>query len=1112
MKKWLIGLACAFVGATMAMGQYTVDFEGEGETKTAYASATVSLSGKNWDMTDALIGTDTADWKNGVRSARMRGYGTSAMTMLEDIAEGVGTISFSYRRYGTAAQVDWKVEYSTDGGTSWTQAGDAFTAPASDDVQTFSAEINSGGNTRIRIKRATESGSVNRQLNIDDITMTAGGPAVFGVNLDKADGFEVEEGSSDTITATAANGTTPYAYEWSSTLGATYYTAAANVFTILATAPAGDYSATVTATDATMAEAEKTVTFSVVVPAPKYAITIAPAANGTVTTTPATEAEEGQTVTINATPSQGFAVASRTVTAADLSDVPVTGNTFTMPAQAVTVTVTFQESSASGELIISQYYEGTSNNKWIEIYNPGSSSIDLSAGNYRVGQFSNTNREGWKISTPTDLNVPLSGTIAAYGTYLVAHSTASNPAYATANQTASWGFNGDDSVVIFTGGTYELANLVDVFGATNTFAADKSFVRKTTVTSGVATDFNADEWDQFTLAAVDSAAESTNERLGYHSTGPAEFSVSFNKANGFEVTEGIGDAIVATAANGTAPYTYGWSSTLGGTHYTTLEGTFTILATAPIGSYTTTVVATDSGVPAQGVTNAIAFSVAAPAPKYAITITTNTPAQGTVTTTPATEAEAGQTVTVNATPADGFAVDTIVVNGGAVAVNGTTFTMPAGAAAVAVTFKVYDGPDVLLDFETDTTLGGSSYAAGTYDVNGVSCQSDSVLRGSLANDRKNGGYSGRFRHMETNSAFLATAGALAQPIGKITFWYANYGSDTSVKFKVQVSDDGATWTDVGAAEYDPDSTNLVEGVIDSIPANMTYVKFVTTGGTSGQRLNIDDIGIFYGTSGPSLSYTGATTITLGQTFNLVFTLNGATASGWQYTFESASREQITSGNVNTFTYTPSHTGTYYLAMTALDEAVEPIATRELTLTVNPSGGGTNAEVTITGDLTGTVGVQMDLTIALLNGTASDWGIALTDPDSAAVFAYNWNAETGAFSFTPTKEGTYVLAATAIDEGLSPIATKSVNLAVGGSVAQPEIEIVLVKDGTGDFQFAVPTGYALARVEGSTPSQFAANAWTTLTQGVDYTVSGTTVRILTSATDGRMVRIVMTATR
>lgn len=153
-------------------GQYFVDFEGEGETKTAYASGTVNLSGLDWNMTEALIGTLDADWKNGERSARMRGYAASSMTMLENKTGGLGTISFFYRRYGTDTQVDWKVEYSTDNGESWMQAGSSFTAPASDEVQEFTAIVNVNGNVKVRIKRATEEGSSNRRLNIDDITLT----------------------------------------------------------------------------------------------------------------------------------------------------------------------------------------------------------------------------------------------------------------------------------------------------------------------------------------------------------------------------------------------------------------------------------------------------------------------------------------------------------------------------------------------------------------------------------------------------------------------------------------------------------------------------------------------------------------------------------------------------------------------------------------------------------------------------------------------------------------------------------------------------------------------------------------------------------------------------
>ncbi len=168
--------------ATFSTGggsDYTVNFEGGNETKGAYASATINLSGVNWDMTEAMTGADTGDWKIDTRSARLRGYGTSAMTMLENLSTGISYVKFSYCRYGTDAQVDWRVEYSTNDGSSWTQIGSDFTALSSDTVQVFSNAVNVSGNVRIRIKRATETGTANRRLNIDDITIAPYGSPSF---------------------------------------------------------------------------------------------------------------------------------------------------------------------------------------------------------------------------------------------------------------------------------------------------------------------------------------------------------------------------------------------------------------------------------------------------------------------------------------------------------------------------------------------------------------------------------------------------------------------------------------------------------------------------------------------------------------------------------------------------------------------------------------------------------------------------------------------------------------------------------------------------------------------------------------------------------------------
>jgi len=191
--------------------------------------------------------------------------------------------------------------------------------------------------------------------------------------------------------------------------------------------------------------------------------------------------------------------------------------------------------AAMGQLVISQYYEGASNDKWIEIYNPGPGAVDLAGGGYRLGLWANVaNREGWKTGVAPNAQTNLSGSLAAGGTFLVKHGSAALPAYATADLMSSTvaNFNGDDSLVLYTGATFAFENVVDAFGMIGSNALNRSFVRKNTITAGVNTDFDAGDWDEFTNAQVDGAAESTNERLGYHNTGeeppPATTNVRFH--------------------------------------------------------------------------------------------------------------------------------------------------------------------------------------------------------------------------------------------------------------------------------------------------------------------------------------------------------------------------------------------------------------------------------------------------------------------------------------------------------------------------------------------------------------------------------------------------------
>lgn len=969
----------------------------------------------------------------------------------------------------------------------------------------FNGTDATGGNTTGTIGTYNNA---NNQTYIESLR----GPAVFGVTFDQTSGFTIEQGTSDVITAAAANGVAPYGYSWTSTLGESYRTADNAQLTILATAPIGDYSAQVIATDSDTPAKSVTnsLNFSVVAPAVKYAIAITPATNGTVTTTPATEAEAGQTVAINATPAGGYVVDAYSVVGADSTPIG-SSSSFTMPTQAVTVTVTFKVHAGSA-LIISEVADPSdnANARFVELYNAGASSINLADGKWYLA------RQIGGGATIDD--IALTGTVAAAGTYVIS-TTATNfvaayPAAPAPNQfNGNISGNGDDGYFLYSGGKHTNGVLEDAAGVLNEDGTgkpweytDRRAARNAGVTAGNPT-WTASEW---TIPASAGVADMTP---GVHPDGAAVFGVTFNKTDGFAVEQGSSDAIIATAANGTAPYAYTWSSTLGSSYYTTNAGTFTILATAPIGGYTSTVVAADSA--AQSATNSLTFSVTAPAVKYAIAIVTNAPENGTVTTTPATEAAAGATVTVNATPAGGYAVDSIVVNGGAVAVNGTTFVMPAAPATVTVSFAVSETPDALIDFETYS--GG--YNLTNYVAGGVTWAMTNAYAGNTTEDRKNGTKAARLENNRGGTGHPAqmTSTAFAQPVTKISFWYANYGANDGGKFKVQVSDDGATWQDVGEAEYDPiTNAALAKATIDTIPASMTYVQFVTTAG-SAQRVNVDDIGIFFGAPvlGVTVDKASGFTVNQGSSDAITATAaNGTAPYGYSWTSTLGASYRTTNGNVFTILST-APTGSYSATVTATDAV---LATAQKTVTFSVVGvNPVDPAVLISGSLSGTVGVEMALTVTITNETANDWYIDLRDPDGLEDFSYGWTPP--AFTLTPTKTGTYVLTATA-DTGSGTYSNR-VNLTVGGGSSNVW-SIGDTSDGstmfttTSNILIVLPTNYTLNAVYGSDASGTGLNnlgqGLGPLNPGIDYTWNPATrtVYIINTVTNRRFIRIGATA--
>ena len=491
-------LACAaFVfGSVDANAQgYNVDFESS--TKASYGSGTVTLNGLQWNMTEALIGTDAADFKNGTKSVRFRGYATSSMTMLENKANGAGVVSFLYRRYGTDAQQPFALEFSSDSGLTWYQVGENFTAPASNDVQTFSRELNVPGNVRIRIV-CKGTGTSNRRLNIDDLSITdfassdatppsiltlapANGATAVAVTTGLTLEFDenVFKGTGDIVVVDSATGTpywtipvadaavvvsgasvsitlpiTPSVLQGNTTY---HVTIAAGAFKdaagngIPAIADSSTWSFTTGSADTTppsLLSQSPTAAEATVLPTADLVLTFdedMQAGSGSVEIRNAADNSLVQSVVI---PSDRIAVSGTTVTI-NPAGVLAFGTNYTIavsagafadlsgnPSAAIEPSSFYFTTRAAPPVVISQYYEGLASDRYIELRN--TTDADLPLDGYALAAWPNNGAggsEGWKSGTNTTTRVDyLDGyTIPAGGHFLVANPGAVAPPYAASN-------------------------------------------------------------------------------------------------------------------------------------------------------------------------------------------------------------------------------------------------------------------------------------------------------------------------------------------------------------------------------------------------------------------------------------------------------------------------------------------------------------------------------------------------------------------------------------------------------------------------------------------------------------------------------------------------------
>ncbi len=107
---------------------------------------------------------------------------------------------------------------------------------------------------------------------------------------------------------------------------------------------------------------------------------------------------------------------------------------------AFALAITTMWSQANEHLIISEYVEGSSNNKAIELYNP--TTADIALEQYQLEFYFNGNNSA-------NSHISLTGTIASGATFVLADNNASTDILALAQQVSNVSFfNGDDAIVL----------------------------------------------------------------------------------------------------------------------------------------------------------------------------------------------------------------------------------------------------------------------------------------------------------------------------------------------------------------------------------------------------------------------------------------------------------------------------------------------------------------------------------------------------------------------------------------------------------------------------------------------------------------------------------------
>lgn len=207
--------------------------------------------------------------------------------------------------------------------------------------------------------------------------------------------------------------------------------------------------------------------------------------------------------------------------------------------KSTTITATTSSGgSAATDLLFSEYIEGSSNNKALEIANNTGAAVNLSS--YTIKK--QTNGAGaWSTG------LTLSGSLASGSKFTIVNSSIASACYPKTSANISTAateltFNGNDAVGLFKNGV--LIDIIGTFnGGTANFAADVTLRRKATVTSPSTTFNLSSQWDSFTTDTCNNLGSKTSTKVNkeevtdinvisiYPNPSHGDFTINFNNSN-----------------------------------------------------------------------------------------------------------------------------------------------------------------------------------------------------------------------------------------------------------------------------------------------------------------------------------------------------------------------------------------------------------------------------------------------------------------------------------------------------------------------------------------------------------------------------------------------------